>query len=202
LLSAHRGPSTIVLALPRGGVPVGYQVAQALGAAFDIWVVRKIGLPWHEELGIGAVAEGGCIHLAPGAARAFDLSREMLNQLAQEKWSEVQRRVRRLRGDRPRPSLAGKDVIIVDDGIATGGTVRAVIGDVRAERPRSLVLAVPVAAADTIEALAQEVDEAVCLAMPEDLRAIGFWYDDFRQVSDEEVMALLDRTRERTGRRP
>lgn len=194
-LSRYHGSSTIVLALPRGGVPVGYEVARALGAALDIWVVRKIGVPGQEELGLGAVAEGGHVYLSPQIVRATGLSPEEIAPLVEAQWSEVQRRVRQFRGTRDRPSLEGKTVIVVDDGIATGGTVRAVLGDVRAQRPARLVLAVPVAADETIEAMGNDADEVVCLLPVARLHAIGHWYDDFAQVSDDEVVDLLARAR-------
>lgn len=198
-LFKYRGESPLVLALPRGGVPVGYEVARALGAPLDIWVVRKIGVPWHRELGLGAVSEGGHVYLTPEVVRASGILSGELDRLTQQKWTEVQSRVRHLRGDRPRPQLEGRTVIVVDDGIATGGTMRAALGDIRTQRPRALVLAVPVAAADTIAALAVEVDDAVCLVSPTELYAIGLWYEAFPEVSDAEVTRLLERARSEAG---
>lgn len=186
----------VVLALPRGGVTVGFHVARALAAELDVWVVRKLGVPWHPELGVGAVAEGGQTYFNDDILRDVGLSPDELAELVQTKQREVQERVRRFRGERPPPVLRDRTVIIVDDGIATGGTVHAAIRSVRAQRPKTLVLAVPVAAAETIATLSPEVDRVVCLLVPLDLTAIGLWYDDFRQVSDAEVEHLLERARQ------
>lgn len=194
-LRGYAGEHPVVLALPRGGVPVGYEVARALCAPLDVWVVRKIGVPWHPELGLGAVAEGGYVHLTHEILDRVELSRAELSALTESKRREVDERVRKFRGDRPAPVLRNRTVIVVDDGIATGGTVRAVVRSVRAQHPKYLVLAVPVAAADTLEALASEVDRIVCLLAPDDLHAIGLWYDDFSQVQDDEVIRLLERAR-------
>jgi putative phosphoribosyl transferase len=194
-LEGYAGRQPIVLALPRGGVAVGYEVARALDAPLDVWVVRKVGVPWQPELGMGAVAEGGFVHLSPDIVEQAGLLEERLSEAVEEKRREVEERARKFRGNRPRPDLRGRTVILVDDGIATGGTVRAAIRSIRAEGPRELVLAVPVAAASTMAALAGEVDHTVCLLAPEDLYAIGLWYEDFRQVSDEEVARLLESAR-------
>jgi putative phosphoribosyl transferase len=190
----------IVLALPRGGVPVGYEVARALSAPLDVWVVRKIGVPWHAELGIGAVAEGGYIHLSREILGHLGISEEEQSKATESKRREVEERVRRFRGEHPRPVLRDRTVIVVDDGIATGGTVRAAIRSIRAEGPKKVVLAVPVAAPDALEALAPEVDRAVSLLTPPDLYAIGLWYEDFRQLSDDDVVRLLDRARQERAR--
>jgi putative phosphoribosyl transferase len=194
-LGAYAAVHPIVLALPRGGVPVGYEIARALSAPLDVWVVRKIGVPWHPELGIGAVAEGGYVHLTPDILRQVGLSDAELAEATETKRREVEERVRRFRGDRPRPPLHARTVILVDDGIATGGTVRAAIRSIRAEEPKTIVLAVPVAAPDTIEALKAEADHVLCLLTPSDLYAIGLWYEDFTQVPDEEVVRILDLAR-------
>lgn len=187
----------IVLALPRGGVPVGYEIARALSAPLDIWVVRKIGVPWHPELGVGAVAEGGQVHISQDIVAHVGLSQADLEKATELKKREVEERVRKFRGDRPRPSLKDRTVLLVDDGIATGGTVHAAIRSIRAEKPKKLVLAVPVAAPDTLEELGPLVDRVVCLLAPVSLHAIGLWYQDFTQVPDEEVIRLLERARER-----
>jgi putative phosphoribosyl transferase len=194
-LRAYAAEHPIIIALPRGGVPVGYEVARALDAPLDVWVVRKIGVPWHPELGIGAVAEGGYVHITPEVLRHIELSDDELSLATESKRREVEERVRRFRGDHPRPVLHGRTVIVVDDGIATGGTVRAAIQSIRAENPSKIVLAVPVAAPDTLGALASEVDHVVCLLTPSNLHAIGLWYEDFSQVPDVEVVRLLDRAR-------
>lgn len=187
----------IVLALPRGGVPVAYEVARTLGAPLDICVVRKVGVPWHPELGMGAVAEGGYLHLSRSIVARLGVTEGELAEVVAHERAKVEERVRRFRGGQPRPTLQGRTVLLVDDGIATGGTVRVAIQAVKAEQPRRIILAVPVAAAETVEALAREVDEVVCLLAPADLHAIGLWYDDFGQVSDEEVARLLALARER-----
>lgn len=194
-LAEYAGQQPIVLALPRGGVPVGYEVAQALRAPLDVWVVRKVGVPWHPELGVGAVCEGGYLYLSPRILEEVRLSKEDLSGVIERERAQVEQRVRKFRGTRPRPELRGRTVILVDDGIATGGTVRVAIRALRAEEPKKLVLAVPVAAADTLETLATEVDHVVSLLTPRDLYAIGLWYEDFQQVSDDEVVRLLERAR-------
>lgn len=191
---SHANP--IVLALPRGGVPVGYQVARALRAPLDVWVVRKISAPWQPEFGLGAVAEGGFVYLAHDVLAEMGVRQEDLAATIDEKRREVAERVLKFRGSNLSPDLRGRTVILVDDGIATGGTTRAALASIRAQGPEQLVLAVPVAPPETIEALGKEVDRFVCLLAPKSLRAIGLWYDDFDQVPDSEVIALLDRARE------
>ena len=194
-LKSYAAERPIVLALPRGGVPVGYEVARALGAPLDVCVVRKIGVPWHPELGMGAVAEGGHVYLSRELIARLGVSDDELSEAVERQQREVEARVRRFRGDRPRLHLTGRTVLLVDDGIATGGTVRAVIEAIRAESPKRVVLAVPVAAASTLEELAREVDDVVALLSPPALYAIGLWYEDFAQVPDEEVVRLLALTR-------
>jgi putative phosphoribosyl transferase len=194
-LRAHETEQPIVLALPRGGVPVGYEVARALHAPLDVWIVRKIGVPWHPELGVGAVAEGGHVLLNQDILAHVGLSGDVLTKAIESKQREVDERVRRIRGGHPQPVLRGRTVIVVDDGIATGGTVRAVIQSIRAHGPKAIVLAVPVAARQTVRAIAPEVDRMVCLKAPADLHAIGLWYAEFHQVPDEDVTRLLDRAR-------
>lgn len=185
----------LVLALPRGGVPVGFEVARALGADLDVWVVRKIGVPWHPELGVGAVAEGGQVFISRDLIERVGLSGLELAKATETKRREVEERVARFRGDHPRPVLRGRTVLLVDDGIATGGTMHAAIEAVRSEDPKKIILAVPVAAPDTLSELGQLVDRVVCLLTPTNLHAIGLWYDDFTQVPDEEVARLLERAR-------
>ncbi|RPI59740.1 MAG: phosphoribosyltransferase [Lysobacterales bacterium] len=188
----------IVLGLPRGGVPVAHEVAAALGAPLDVLIVRKIGAPGHEELGIGAVVDGDPPQLVVneriadmvGASRAY-IERQKARQLA-----EIARRKRAYRGDRPDPRVAGRTVIVVDDGIATGGTVKAALSALRAMKPARLVLAVPVAPADSLAELEPECDEIVCLVRPDFFVAIGGYYDDFTQIEDAEVIRLLAGARE------
>jgi predicted phosphoribosyltransferase len=171
----------VVLALPRGGVPVACEVARALGAPFDVIVARKVGAPGRPELGIGAVAEGDFVVGVPDAP--------------EETWEELQRRVQLYRDGRPLPDLAGRDVVVVDDGLATGVTAAAALLSVRSHGPRRLVLAVPVGVPETVARLDAEV---VCLAAPRNFVAVGQWYDDFSQTTDEEVLAFLRPARSAT----
>lgn len=195
-LAVYRDEAPLVLGLPRGGVVLAYEVARALDAPLDVWVVRKVGAPFEPELGIGAVAEGGELVLNREALAVLNISEEEVERLAVPEAEEVERRVRLFRGDRPAPEIRGRTVILVDDGIATGGTMQAAIRAVRRRGPKRLVLAVPVAATDTLERLRPEVDDVVCLVSAPDLVAIGMWYRDFDQVSSEEVQELLQRARE------
>ena len=194
-LLPHATEHPVVLALPRGGVPVADEIARALHAPLDVWVVRKVGVPWHEELGVGAVSEGGTVHLNEDVLEHVELTRDELAEAIGRKQREVEERVKLFRGGLPPPELRDRTVILVDDGIATGGTVRAAIESIRAQHPKAIVLAVPVAAPEAVEALTPEVDRLVCLKTPADLHAIGLWYRDFGQVSDEEVVRILDRAR-------
>jgi putative phosphoribosyl transferase len=196
-LRRHRDDAPIVLGLPRGGVPVAAEVARALSAPLDVWVVRKVGAPGHEELGLGAVAEGGETYLNEDLAAELGVSAEDVADLVARKAGEVEQRVKRFRRGQPPPALADRAVIVVDDGIATGGTVRAAIRAVRRCRPKRLILAVPVAAAGTLESLRPEVDEVVCLDADPDLLAIGEHYQDFRQTTDDDVLDLLEQARRR-----
>ena len=181
----------IVLALPRGGVPVGYEVATALGVPLDVFVVRKLGLPWHEELAMGALASGGVRILDDDLIRVARVSTEDLERVTAAEQVELERRERRYRGDRPFPELTGKTVLLVDDGLATGSTMRAAVAALRQEEPRSIVVAVPVAAPATCDAFRDIADDIVCAVTPEPFRAVGLWYDDFSQTTDEEVHELL-----------
>ena len=189
----HAGTNAIVLGLPRGGVPVADEIARVLGGTVDVWVVRKLGAPIQRELGMGAIAEGPAVVLDRATVRLLGVTSAQLLGVARREMAEIRRRVERFRGDRPLPELRGRTVILVDDGIATGGTMRAAIRAVRKREPARLVVAAPVAAPDIVDALRREVDEVVCLHQPEDLYAIGLWYEDFRQVSNEEVGRILER---------
>ncbi len=186
---AHlREASPIVLAVPRGGVVVGREVAAALGAEMEVIVPRKLRSPYNPELAIGAVAEGGATvldEMAHGVGAAY------LEQETEAQVAEIARRVREYRGGRPIPSLAGRTVIVLDDGIATGATLIAALRAVRAAAPAHLVAAVPVAPPESVARLAGEADEVVCLCAPEFFHAVGQFYNDFTQVEDAEVMALL-----------
>lgn len=191
-LSAYAGqPDVRVLALPRGGVPVGYEVARALGAPLDVFVVRKLGTPGYEELAMGAIAEGGVRVLNPSVLSRLDIAPEDLERAAAREAQELARRGKRYRDGRPPTDVRGKTVILVDDGLATGTSMRAAVAALRQLGPERLVVAVPVAAAQTCEALEPEVDELVCVSTPEPFYAVGQWYRDFDQTSDEEVRALL-----------
>ena len=190
-LLALADENPIVLALPRGGVPVGAAVARALGAPFDVLVARKIGAPFQRELAIGAVAEDGVTFVDGTLCEAIGVSASEAMELAERTRRDVAATVTRLRGTRLLPDVTNRAVIVVDDGLATGATARAAIKSIAAQRPRRLVLAVPVAAAQTAARLRTEVDELVALEQPSDLGSVGQWYADFRPVSDEEVDALL-----------
>ena len=191
----YRDQAPIVLALPRGGVVVGYEVARALGAPLDVIVARKLGAPDQPELGIGAIAPGGVRILDDFAVRYLGITPEELDQITAAETREMERRLRLYRGDRPAPDLHNRTVLLVDDGLATGVTARAAIHSIRQQEPQRLVLAVPVCAPQTAEALSAEVDDLVCVSAPAHFRAVGLWYHDFRPVSDGEVIALLERAR-------
>jgi len=186
----------VVLALPRGGVPVGYEVARAIGATLDVLLVRKLGVPGREELAMGAIASGGVRIVNHSVTHAYGISPDTLERVAAEEQRELERREGAYRGNRPRPQLAGRTVILVDDGLATGASMRAAVAAVRAGKPARIVVAVPTGAPDTCEVLAAEADEVVCLAMPEPFFAVGASYDLFDQTSDGEVRELLDRAAE------
>jgi len=185
----HQDP--LVLGLPRGGVPVAREVAAALSAPLDVWVVRKVGAPFHAELGMGAVAEGGELVLDEDIVRAVGATPEQVQDIVATKRREVESRCRLFRPQRGSPDVAGRTVILVDDGVATGGTARAAIRAVKRRGAARVVFAVPVGASDALAALAMEADDVVCLMPRPDLRSIGQWYMDFSQVSDDEVIAML-----------
>jgi putative phosphoribosyl transferase len=193
---AHRD-DVIVLALPRGGVPVGYEVARHLHAPLDVFLVRKLGAPGHPELAMGAIATGGVRVLNDAAVYELDIPKSVIDAVAREEERELQRRERAYRGHGESPAIAGKTVILVDDGIATGSTMRAACRALRHQQPAQLIVAAPVAAARTAQSLAGEVDELVILATPREFMAVGQWYENFEQTTDEEVTLLLDQARER-----
>lgn len=189
--------SPVVLALPRGGVPVGFEVAAALHAPLDVLLARKIGAPGNPELGMGAIAEGGVRVLSEDVLRGLLVSQEELEHSSGTAEAEMRRRVRLYRGERPPVPLEGRTAIVVDDGLATGGTARAAIRAARRRGATRVLLAVPVGARSTVEALSLEADEVICLLEPEPMWAIGMWYRDFSQVPDNEVLTLLADARRR-----
>jgi predicted phosphoribosyltransferase len=193
LLQYRRRPEVVVLALPRGGVPVGYEVARILQAPLDVFVVRKLGVPGHEELAMGAIASGGARVLNEEVVRFLEIPSSVLAAVTAEESREVERREQLYRGQRPFPELQSRTVILVDDGLATGSTMRAGVAALRKHRPARIVVAVPVGASSTCEALRHEADECVCVHTPDRFDAVGFWYDDFTQTTDDEVRALLGR---------
>jgi predicted phosphoribosyltransferase len=186
-------PGVLVLALPRGGVPVGFEVARELGAPLDVFLVRKLGVPGYEELAMGAVATGSVRVLNDEIVRGLGISEHEIDAAAARELQELARRERLYRGDRPPPDIAGRTVILVDDGLATGATMRAAIAAVRQQQPARIVVAVPTASPDTCEALKAEADHVVCAMTPEPFLAVGHWYEDFTQTTDDEVRELLAR---------
>ena len=196
LLDSYAGRAdVIVLALPRGGIPVGYEVAQALGAPLDVFVVRKLGVPGYEELALGALASGGARVINDDVVRMYRISRDLLDDVTRMERAELERREHQYRGDRPFPELAGKTIILVDDGLATGATMRAAVAAVREKAPARVVVAVPVSAAETCAAFRGIADEIVCALTPEAFHAVGLWYENFAQTTDDEVRELLARAR-------
>jgi predicted phosphoribosyltransferase len=185
----------MVLALPRGGVPVGYEISRSLSAPLDIFIARKLGAPGRPELGIGAVAQGGLRVLNADIIRALEVAKEYIERVTERETAEIECRLGLLRGARPEPEVRGRTAILVDDGLATGVTARAAIEALRRRDPRRLVLAVPVCAASSAELLRPEVDELICLKVPSGPMAISLWYRDFEQVLDEEVIEILERAR-------
>jgi putative phosphoribosyl transferase len=181
----------IVLALPRGGVAVGYEISAALGCSLDVIVARKLGAPFEPELAIGAIAPGGVCVVDEAAIEYHRIPPQQIERVAQIEVAEMQRRERLFRGDQPPANLADRTVILADDGLATGLTAMAAIDSIRLQSVKRLLLAVPVCAAETAPEIAKLVDDFVCLMMPERFRAVGLWYQDFTQVTDDEVVALL-----------
>jgi putative phosphoribosyl transferase len=194
-LARFQGERPVVFALPRGGVPVGYEISRSLRAPLDVFVSRKLGAPDQPEFGIGAVAAGGVRVLNEDVVRRLGIPADYIERITARETAEVSRRLRYFRGDRPEPEVAGRTAILVDDGLATGVTARAAVEALRSRAPRRMVLAAPVCAAQTAGLLRPAVDELVCLQSPSDLGAIGFWYRNFEQTTDEEVVELLERAR-------
>ncbi|MHB1124737.1 MAG: phosphoribosyltransferase [Ramlibacter sp.] len=193
-LQHYRGRSgLLVLALPRGGVAVGFEVAHALEAPLDVFIVRKLGYPGHEEYAMGAIASGGVRVMNP--LPGMDATPEAVARAVEREQAELARREQLYRGDRPRIDVRGRTVIVVDDGLATGSTMRAAVTAIRQQGPAHLTIAVPVGAPQTCRSLRNEADELVCPAMPDPFRAVGLWYRDFPQATDQEVHELLDEAR-------
>ena len=191
-LSAYADrPDVVVLALPRGGVPVAYEVAKALHAPMDVFLVRKLGVPGHEEYAMGAMASGGVRVLNRDVVEALHIPNEVVEQVIAREQRELERREREYRGDRPFPDLRGKTVILVDDGLATGSTMLAAVMALRQKQPARIVVAVPVGSPETCDAFRDHVDEIVCAITPDPLYGVGLWYTDFSQTTDDEVRKLL-----------
>jgi len=186
-----KSDNTIVLALPRGGVPVAYEIAKILSLPLDVFIVRKLGVPGHEELAMGAIATGGITVFNDEIVHSLNIPKYAIDQVIQSEKQELQRRDLIYRDNRPFPSLEGKTIILVDDGIATGATMRAAIKALQQQKPANIVIAVPVAAFSTCEEMAKLVDKIVCPLMPHEFYAVGVWYENFSQTSDEEVFELL-----------
>ena len=189
-------PNLLVLALPRGGVPVGFEVARALHAPLDVMLVRKLGVPGHEELAMGAIASGGVRVLSDDIVKALGIPDRVIATVAANEESELARREHAYRDNRPPPDVRGKTVILVDDGLATGSTMRAAAAALQAQHPERLVIAVPVAPRETCQSLLNAADDVVCATVPEPFFAVGNWYEDFSQTTDEEVRQLLARANE------
>ena len=185
-------PKVLVLGLPRGGVPVAYQVALALHAPLDVFVVRKLGVPGHRELAMGAIASGGVRVLNPEVVESLQISPAIMDAVAAYEQRELERQERLYRGDAAFPDLGGRTVIIVDDGLATGSSMRAAVRALRQSGPARIVVAVPVGAAETCRSLREDADEVVCAFTPQDFHAVSIWYEEFDQTTDDEVRTLLE----------
>ena len=186
-------PDTIVLALPRGGVPVGFEVAKALNVPLDVFVVRKLGVPGYEELAMGAIASGGIRVLNEDVVRSAGIPHKVIDAVAADEERELQRRERDYRDGRPPVAVEGRTVILVDDGLATGSSMRVAVLALKRKRPAQIVVAVPVGAPATCAEFESEVDQAICAITPEPFLSVGQWYEDFSQTSDEDVRDLLSR---------
>jgi putative phosphoribosyl transferase len=199
MLARHLGDyagrtDVLVLALPRGGVPVGFEVAQALEAPLDVFVVRKLGVPGHEELAMGAIASGGVRVLNDEVVDSLGIPESVIENVTRREFEELRRREQAYRGERPPPQVRGRTVILVDDGLATGSTMRAAVASLRRLGPERIIVAVPTAAPSTCEEFRQEADDCICAITPEPFHAVGLWYEDFSQTTDDEVHELLQRS--------
>jgi putative phosphoribosyl transferase len=191
----HRA-DVLVLGLPRGGVPVAYEVAQALDTPLDVCLVRKLGVPEHKELAMGAISTGGVRIINENVVDWLSIPQQTIDVVAARETLELQRRNLVYRGDHPLPNVRNHTIILVDDGIATGATIKAAIATIKHQQPRELILAIPVAGVSTCQELASEVNKVVCVLMPENLYAIGMWYENFAQTTDAEVCELVSRQKQ------
>ena len=194
LAAYAKRPDVIVLALPRGGVPVAYEVAQALEAPLDVFLVRKLGVPDHEEYALGAIATGGVRVINQDLVRALRIPPATIEAIAAREQQELERRERAYRGDRPPPDVRGRTAILVDDGLATGATMHAAVRALKQQGAGRVVVAVPIAPPETCDQLREVVDDIVCAVTPEPFHAVGLWYEDFSQTTDDEVRDLLGRS--------
>src|SRR6267378_4882466 len=192
-------PDLLVLGLPRGGVPVAYEVARSLNAPLDVFLVRKLGVPGHEEFAMGAIATGDVRVLNPQAVRALSIPDYVIDSVVAREQQELERRERLYRGNRPAPDVRGKTIVLVDDGLATGASMQAAVQALREKQARRIVVAVPIAAPETCEQLKEQVDDIICAVTPDPFYAVGLWYRDFSQTTDEEVRKLLERAREQVA---
>jgi putative phosphoribosyl transferase len=186
-------PDVLILALPRGGVPVAFEVAKELNVKMDVFIVRKLGVPGNEELAMGAISSDNIRVLNEDVIRAFQIPQKIIEEVAENEFKELERRERIYRGNRPKPNISGSTVILIDDGLATGATMRAAVEAVKTKSPSKVVIAVPTAAPDTCSSLGNEVDKIICVATPEPFYGVGAWYEDFSQTTDREVCELLSR---------
>ncbi|AKB53521.1 MULTISPECIES: phosphoribosyltransferase [Methanosarcina] len=185
----------LILALPRGGVPVAFEVAKELNVKMDVFIVRKLGVPGNEELAMGAISSDNVLVLNEDIVKSFQIPERVINMVAENELKELKRRERTYRGDRPKPEISGSTVILVDDGLATGATMRAAASAIKTKNPAKIVVAVPTGAPDTCEIFKKEVDEVICMATPEPFYGVGAWYGNFSQTTDEDVCELLDKAR-------
>jgi putative phosphoribosyl transferase len=193
LLKYKGTPDLLIIGLPRGGLVVAYEVARTLQAQLDVFIVRKLGAPYQPELAVGAIAEGGMLLLNDAIVNYLSISKEFIEQTAREQMVELERRQKLYRGNRPMPRIAGRTVIVVDDGLATGATMKVAVRALKRKEPSKLVIAVPVGAASTCQELKEEADELICLMAPESFSAVGAWFENFEQITDLQVRELLQK---------
>ena len=197
LIEYKNRQDVLVLALPRGGVPVAFEVARKLNFPLDVFLVRKLGVPGQEELAMGAIASGETRVLNEKVINPLRIPKEIVEAVARKENRELERRERAYRDDLPAPDIAGKTVILIDDGLATGATMRAAVIALKQQNPAKIIVAVPVASPETCAEFRDEVDKIICAVMPEPFHGVGLWYEDFSQTTDEEVCELLSKSREK-----